>query len=218
MATATCKIKVGAVRVLDESSELSSSDEPYVIVWVADVSNMIAGISVPNAKTTLYAFTDADEGELLTTIMDDQFPRPTHPAFPISEYCWGPNDKPTQINGPDQLVILAGMMENDDGSPSAARAVVNGLMAGSIANMAGAGLSRADMVKRLTTDLDGALTQARITGAPDFDDRIGPVKELRLTQADLDVVAQHKTASKTVTFNGGDADGAYRVRFDLVPG
>jgi hypothetical protein len=91
-------------------------------------------------------------------------------------------------------------------------------MAGSIANMAGSGLGRADMVKRLAKDLDGALTQARITGAPDFDDRVGPVMELRLTQADLDVVAQHKTASKTVTFNGGDANGAYRVRFDLVPG
>jgi hypothetical protein len=55
MAEATCKIKVGAVRVLDESNELSSSDEPYIIVYVADVSKMIAGISVPNAKTTLYA-------------------------------------------------------------------------------------------------------------------------------------------------------------------
>jgi hypothetical protein len=215
MAAAKCKIKVGAVRVLDESNELSSSDEPYIIVYVADVSKTLGGITVPNAKTTLYAFTDADEGELLTTIMDDQF---HPPGVPVSEYCWGPDDKPAQIDGPDQLIILAGMMENDDGSPDAARAIVNGLMAGSIANMAGSGLNRADMVKRLTKDLDGALTQARITGAPDFDDRVGPVLELRLTQADLNVVAQHKTASKTVTFNGGDANGAYRVRFDLVPG
>ncbi|MEA2127237.1 MAG: hypothetical protein QOJ85_128, partial [Solirubrobacteraceae bacterium] len=45
MAEAKCKIKVGAVRVLDESNELSSSDEPYIIVYVADVSKMIAGIS-----------------------------------------------------------------------------------------------------------------------------------------------------------------------------
>jgi hypothetical protein len=208
---ATCKIKVGAIRVLDESNELSSSDEPYIIVFVADVSQKVGPISVPSAKTTVFAFEDADAGDLLTTIMDDQAPGG-------SEYCWGPDDKPAQISSPDQLVILAGMMENDDGDPEAARAVVNGLMAGSLANMAGSGLSRADTVKRLTKDLDGALTQARITGAPDFDDRVGPVMEVRLAQADLNLVAQHKTASKRVTFNGGDADGAYRVRFDLVPG
>jgi hypothetical protein len=216
MAGARCKIKVGAVRVLDESNELSSSDEPYVIVYVADVSKTIGGIMVPSAKTTLYAFEDADQGDLLTTIMDDQFP--ANQFLPVSEYCWGPDDRPAQIDGPDQLIILAGMMENDDGNPDAARAIVNGLMAGSIANMAGSGLNRADMVKRLTKDLDGALTQARITGAPDFDDRVGPVAEVRLTHADLNLVAKRTTASKTVTFNGGDANGAYRVRFDLVPG
>jgi hypothetical protein len=212
MAGARCKIKVGAVRVLDESNELSSSDEPYIIVFVADISKSAAGITIPSAKTTMYAFQDADEGDLLRTVMDDQIP-----AGP-SEYCWGPDDRPAQIDSPDHLIILGGMMENDDGDPNAARAVVNGLMAGSLANMAGSGLTRADMVKRLTKDLDGALTQARITGAPDFDDRVGPVMELRLAQADLDKVATHATASKTVTFNGGDANGAYRVRFDLVPG
>jgi|SRR4051812_13008500 len=216
---AKCKIKVGAIRVLEETDELSSADEPYIIVFVADITQKIGPISVPNAKTTVFAFEDADAGELLTTVMDDQAPGG-------SEYCWGPDDKPAQINSPDQLIILAGMMENDDGNPEAARAIVNGLMAGSLGNIAGANLSRADTLKRLTKDLGGALSQARISGGPDFDQRIGRVAEVRLTQADLNLVAQHKLVSKSVKFVGTDlgdtADstnsGIYKARFDLVPG
>ena len=220
MSGAKIKIKVGAVRVLDESNELSDSDEPYIIVFVVDTSTNLAGFTVPNARTTVFSWNDADEGELLTTLMDDQVPEflKKAPLFVKgSDYCWGPAGKPVMIDNADQLVILAGIMENDDGNPAAGRALVNGMMAGALANVAGSGLNRNDLVKRLKNDMDGALTQARMTGAPDFDDRVGPVLELRLTQADLD---QSKTATvrKNLTFNGGDANGAYRVGFDLVPG
>lgn len=216
--SAKVKIKVAAARVLDESNELSDSDEPYIIVFVADRSKAQFGFNVPNAKTTSFSWSDADKGELLTTIMKDEVPKGMEGFLSGSEYCWGPNGEPAVVDDADDLIILVGMLENDDGSPKAARAMVNSMMAGSLANMIGSDLSRAEMVKRLKKDMDGALQQARMTGAPDFDDRIGGVHEVRLTDADLANAAAGKTVRKNVTINGGDDDGAYRVGFDLVPG
>lgn len=216
---AKIKIKVSAVRVLEESDELSSADEPFIIVFVADLANNQFGINLPNAKTTMHAWTDADEGELLTTVMADDVPdaakKALKPFISFSEFCWGPDGQPAEVNDPDDLVILAGMMENDDGSPSAARSLVNGLMSGSLANMIGADLTRAEKVERLKKDMSGALEQARMTGAPNFDDRVGGVLEVRLTASDLDK-AETKTVRKNITFDGGD-EGSYRVGFDLVP-
>jgi len=214
MAGAKCKIKVDSMRVLDESNEGSSSDEPYVIVFVADVRKNALGITVPNAKTTMHRWGNADEGDLLHTVMEDE---PLAAFVAPDQYCWGPDNGPAQIDNADQLVILAGIMENDDGSPTAARGMVNGLMAGSIANIAGANLTRDKLVKRLKDDMNSAMTQARITGAPDFDDRVGTVQELRLSAPDLTKVAKKQIVAKNLTFNGGDDDGAYRVRFELVP-
>jgi hypothetical protein len=216
--SAKIKLKVDEVRVLDESSELSDSDEPYIIVFVADRSRAQFGFNVPNARTTSYFWGDADKGELLTTLMKDEVPKGMEGFLSGSEYCWGPDGQPAVVDDADDLIILVGMLENDDGSPKAARAMVNSMMAGALANMIGSELSRADMVSRLKKDMDGALQQARMTGIPDFDDRIGGVHELRLTRDDLDKAAAGKTVRKNVTIDGGDAEGAYRIGFDLVPG
>ena len=204
MSGARIKIRVAAVRVLDESNEISfeGTDEPYIIVFVADRSKKVGGIAVPSAKTTVFGPWSADEGDLLQTASN--------------EACWGPSGTPVMVNHPDHLIILAGVMENDDGNPTQGRALVNGLMAGSLANMAGSNLNRDQMAAQLKIDMDGALSQARITGIPDFDDRVGPVRELRLTQADLDKAKTTKVR-KNLTFDGGDKEGAYRVGFDLVP-
>ena len=108
-------------------------------------------------------------------------------------------------------------MENDDGSVNQARTMVNGLMAGALANLTGGKLSRAEMVTRLKKDMAGALGQARMTGFPDFDDRVGPVKEVRLSESDLDK-ARKSSAVKNLRFDGGDSEGAYRVGFEIRRG
>lgn len=210
------KLSVKAVRVLDESNESSASDEPYVIVFVADVGKKMAGITVPSAKTTHAAWTNADEGEILRTIQPDEIP-PGAPSmfFNVSEYCWGPNGKPAPIPDPDNLIILAGIMENDDGSPSATRSAVNSIMAGALGNMSGSNLSRNEMADRLRSDMAGALNAARVTGIPNHDDRVGPVRELRLRQSDLDKAHSAGSVIKRLEFNGGDDEGAYRVAFEL---
>lgn len=202
MSGAKIKIRVAAVRVLDESDEASDSDEPYIIVFVADRSTSIDGVAVTSAKTTVFGPWSADEGDLLTT--------------QGSEACWGPAGTAVLVKHPDHLIILAGVMENDNGNPTQGRSLVNSLMAGALANMAGSDLTRDEMAAQLKNDMDGALSQARMTGFPDFDDRVGPVRELRLTQADLDKAKTVKVR-KNLTFNGGDPEGAYRVGFDLIP-
>ena len=162
MSGAKIKIRVAAVRVLDESNEASSSEEPYIIVFVADRSKNLGGIAVPSAKTTVFGPWSADEDDLFDDVAGQRS-------------LLGPEVGPRSWrNHPDHLIILAGVMENDDGNPTQGRSLVNGLMAGSLANMAGSNLTRDQMAAQLKIDMDGALSQARMTGIPTSTTASGP--------------------------------------------
>ena len=101
-------------------------------------------------------------------------------------------------------------MEHDDGDPAAMRTIVKGVVVSGLA--ASMNMSRADRVKKLINDVNGALEIP--TGAPNFDDPVGSTKELRLKQSLLQVETGVKATNLLFTGDGGQ----YRVRFELSKG
>jgi len=186
-------IAVSAIKCLDETSELSASDEPYVLVVAADLQSVI-----PNVEAVLYGpWDDVDAGE-------------THGTLPKKPF-WGLNGKPALVNNPAQVIFVVAMMENDDGKPKAARGLVKGAAVTSLASSTNA--SRADRIKSLIQDIESAVLIP--TGAPNFDDPIDKVKELQLTSQDLSL-ASTGVHTKTLQFTGDG--GKYNVVFELKKG
>lgn len=207
MATQTpIKIAVTKVRCLIETDEVGS-DEPYILVTGVNLKPPI-----PNVEVTRYGpWGDVDEGELLRTQpIPAGFNPDTLPIIVWRRLCWGLNGNPAPINHPDDIILLVSMMENDDGSPSATRTIVKGAAVSSLA--ASVGTSRANRVSKLINDINGALNVP--TGAPNFDDRVGSTKELRLSQSLLDVETGVKAKNLLFTGDGGQ----YRVRFEMSKG
>jgi hypothetical protein len=203
-------IAVSAIKCLDETSELSASDEPYVLVVAADLQSVI-----PNVEAVLYGpWGDVDAGETHGTLplpvgadpnIFDSLP------FVIRKPFWGLNGKPALVNNPAQVIFLVAMMENDDGKPKAGRGLVKGAAVASLASSTNA--SRAERIKSLIKDIESAVLIP--TGAPNFDDPIDKVKELQLTSQDLSL-ASTGFHTKTLQFTGDG--GKYNVVFELKKG
>jgi hypothetical protein len=214
MASVPFTLRVSFLRVLEESNESSASDEPYVLVWLADITK-----ALPSARTSKVGpWEDADEGELLRAVPPTDFLAPLAPVLPelaIGEYVWGMNGKPAKVNGPDDLVILVAACEHGNRNTNQVRQMVNAFMSGALASQLGSGLTRAERVAQLKVQFRDAVNQA-LVAAPNInnDDRVGPVQELRLTKADLDKVASAGVAKRTLNFDGG-SEGNYRVELRL---
>jgi hypothetical protein len=179
----------------------------------------VGGIVIPSgAATKTGAWGDADQGDLLGTTPPPPGADPdVIDAIPIvwRWNCWGLDGNAAPIADPDKVIFLAAVMENDDASPKAVRATVSTAMAGALANVVNSGMSRAAIVDRLRNDMDGALNLGRVSGAPNFDDRVGGVKGLRLTADDLKAAA-NGGRKKKLEFAGDG--GQYRVEFTLSKG
>jgi hypothetical protein len=185
------------------------SDEPYVVVFAADMST-----TPPGAQATLYGpWDDVDSGETATTI-------PILPLLPpdfvntvtvFRRNCWGIGRQPAVISNPADAIILVALMENDDGNPGAAESVVQTFLFASIISSLGAHLSRSALVARLKEDMASALKLTG-TGFPSSDDPIGGIEELVLTAADLAAAAAGSTTKK-LQFSGDG--GKYTLVFGL---
>jgi hypothetical protein len=203
-------IAVKEIKCLDETSELSASDEPYVLVVAVDLQPL-----VPNAEVVLYgAWDDVDAGETHGTLplpvgadpnIFDSLP------FVIRKPFWGLNGQPALINNPAQVIFLVALMENDDGNPKAARGLVKVAAVASLASSTNA--TRADRIKNLIADIDSALGIP--TGLPNFDDKVGLTQELQLTSQDLSL-ASIGVQTKSLRFTGDG--GQYDVFFELKKG
>lgn len=205
MAT-PCVLAVTKVRCLIETDEVGS-DEIYILVTGVNLKTPI-----PNVEVTRYGpWVNVDEGDLLQTlplipgIDPDQIP-----DLPWRVPCWGLNGKPASIDHPNDVIFLVSLMEHDDGDPAAARTLVKSAVVASLA--ATMGMNRADRIKKLINDINGALKIP--TGAPNFDDPVGSTQELRLSQTLLQVASGAKAKNLVFTGDGGQ----YRVRFELSKG
>jgi len=186
------------------------SDEPYVVVFAADMST-----TPPGAQATRYGpWADVDSGDSFATIPILPLLSPDFVnSVPIfRRLCWGIGRQPAVINKPADVIILVALMENDDGNPGAAESVVQTFLFASIVSSLGAQLPRAALVARLKEDMASAL-KLTATGFPSSDDPIGNIEELALTAADLDA-ANAGVTTKKLEFSG-DGGGKYTLVFAL---
>ena len=180
-----------------ETQGEGSSDEPYVIFFIADLGSgpLTKAITRCSGK-----FGDVDDDETHTR----------RRALPL----WGIDGAPAPIKNPDDVLILVGLMENDD---STMKAVVNAVQASlsvSVNQLRIDGLSRADLVKKLIQSMNGALDLGAASGGINMDERLGSVQEFRLCTEFLNDVRSGKQVHESLHFN---KDGRYRVQIDLAP-
>jgi hypothetical protein len=197
---------------LDQSDEFRlffgfniEDDEPYALVFAVDINLSFASIpiGVANSKMSLIgALADVDEGDELSA-----------PANVI----WGLSNAPSLISTADNLIVLVAMMENDSGSPAQARSTLElAAKAALLANvglMANGSIPRQELVNRMIAQMDGVMGAAKL-GAPNPDDNIGAIQELRFFQVELDHIYRNLgPIEKSLTFEGDDAK--YVLKFKL---
>jgi len=109
------------------------------------------------------------------------------------------------------------MMEEDSGSPAQARTTLE--LAAQAKLLANVGLladnqiTRQELVNRMITGMDGVMGAAKV-GAPNPDDNIGAIQELRFSQIELDHIYRNLgPIEKNLTFEGDDAK--YILKFRL---
>jgi hypothetical protein len=200
-------IAVSKIRCRVETDEVGA-DEPYVLATAVRLQNPIS-----NVEVTLYGpWSDVDKGETHGTVA---IPAGVNagtlpPVIVWRRPCWGLNGQPAPIPNPESVILLFSLMENDDGHPDALRTTVKLAAVGSLA--ASTGSPRNERVRALIRDIDGA--RKLPTGAPNFDDLVGPTQELPLTSSLLNVAGGPKT--KTLTFRGDG--GVYDVTVEFRKG
>lgn len=170
-------------------------DEPYIVVAAVDLKNkvQIGGVAapIPASAAFLYPFTGVDAGETH---------RPPYKAF------WGLNADEKPLATPEDAIFVAGLMENDDGRPDAARGVVASALSATLLQTLGA--DRAEVVRRLIESVRSALKIP--TGFPSTDELVD-VQEVRFEQPELAMAETGQGVTKTVSFNGDG--GRYSVTF-----
>ncbi|MCB0710222.1 MAG: hypothetical protein KDC15_12620 [Chitinophagaceae bacterium] len=200
------KIALTKMRCLQETNEVGA-DEPYVLVFAAQIKSVANVVNVPAASTTIYGpWSNVDKGDLVQSalVIGGKTILP-------AQNCWGLNGKPQELANADEAIFIVALMENDDADTGGIRAGTHAQMFASITSYANAGMSRADMVGKLKHDMKDVLRGITVTGIPNSDDLVG-VAELFFNNTDL-----QKAATQTVVKNivlKGDG-GEYRLRFEM---
>ncbi|MBC7898439.1 MAG: hypothetical protein H7070_00120 [Saprospiraceae bacterium] len=191
---------------LDQSDDIRvfgfnvEDDEPYALVFAVDLTANL-GMGAANSKMTLVGpLLDVDPGNR------------SAPANVI----WGLSDAPAIASSANNLIVLVAMMENDSSSPDQVRTVLESAAQVSLAtNLAAFGLNqipRQELVNRMMNGIRGAMGLAKV-GAPDPDDNIGDIQELRFFQFELDEIYKSQgPREKSLTFEGDDAKYILRFR------
>jgi hypothetical protein len=135
--------------------------------------------------------------------------------------------KPTTVWGtapiadPNDLVILAAVLENDEMDPDGVISVVNGLM---LPSLAGAvthdpPLTRSELVAHLKAGMQGALAAGAGSALPGaIDDEFSSPKEFRLTADLLDQARKGLIPTTSLTFNFDGATYQVRLKFTSATG
>jgi len=149
----------------EETDELSSADEPYVLVTAVNLNGPI-----PSYDVIRYGpFDDVDEDEI-------------HYAPGRSQSFWGINGNSAPLDDPDKAIFLVSLLEHDAGRPGTLQGIVKGIVASSV--LGSLTLDRNSKVDKLMRDVSSAL------GTPsgpslDQDDTIGGPVELKFSRDEL---------------------------------
>lgn len=195
------------LRCIDDTVE-ANADEPYVVFFVANLKSGI--VAATDAKRSTL-FGDVGAGDERVELTIDWSKTPAFNPHPVM--LWGIKGKPAPILDPNEIIILAAVMENDSSSPDSVVSAVDSILAAKLQVYRANGFSRAKIVEKLITDMNGAIDAAVITGVIDRDERLGPAKEFQLTSQDLEQARNGSTVFKNRAFYGDDA--IYKVRLDI---
>lgn len=209
---AKVKIALTRMRCLEETSEYSDSDEPYVLVFAARMQKVAGLVTIPSAQTVMYGpWEDVDKGDLVTTNRI-QFGPPLK-LLPPANF-WGINGHAEEMASHDDAIFIVALMENDDAEPGGIRAATHAQMFASITSYANANMTHSAMVSRLKNDMRDILKGIIVTGIPSGDDLIG-VSEVRF---DADALQKVNTAVQVKNIELAGDGGKYRLRFEMSKG
>jgi hypothetical protein len=182
-----------------EDTDGPGDDEPYVVFWVGNLNNPAASFAT---RTTVF------EGDLS---MEDGDVR----VVPTT--VWGP----APITDPNDLVILAAVLENDEMDPNGVVSTVNGLMLPSllIAVNHNPQFTRAELVAHLKAGMTGALATGAGSALPNaINDEFSSPKEFKLTADLLDQARNGLVPQPSLTFNFDGASYQVRLKFTSATG
>lgn len=211
------RIAVKGIKALAESTELSASDEIYLIVVAVDLTQApVPGVRAVRTGT----WADVDAGDFHPAVqIPPGTPESTIDALSalavVARPIWPLAGEFDLIARPDDVIFVVACMEHDDGDPEAARFIAQ---TAAVASVGGAlGAPRATIVHNLRSDIDSALRTP--TGFPDFDNQVGKTRELRLTATHVAKTIPGIPFEESVFFFGGDqGEGHFRVDFLFTPG
>lgn len=209
---AKVKIALTKMRCLDETSELSASDEPYVLVFAAKLQKVGGLVVIPSAHTVMYGpWSNVDEGDLVTASRFSFGPPPK--LLPPANF-WGIDGNAAELSNQDDAIFIAALMENDDAAAGGIRAGTHAQMFAAITSYANAGMSRSTMVTKLKKDMRDVLTGVTVTGIPNSDDLVN-ITEVRFAS---DALQKVSTAIQVKTIELTGDGGKYRLRFEMSKG
>ena len=204
---------LSSIHCHEETDELSSADEPYVLVTAVDLKATLSignvDIPFPAFDVVRYGpFEDVDAGE-------------THFAPGIAHSFWGLADTPAALEDPDRVIFVVALMEHDAGRPGTLQGIVKGIVGGSV--LGSFTLGRERQVTLLIRDVASALGTPSGPSA-DQDNPVGNPQELRFTRQELAVAEAGRTVSKSLVFAGEGGrytltfEAGKRVRVNAEPG
>ncbi len=208
------QIYLSKIHCDEETNELSSSDEPYVLVTAVDLAATltIAGVRVPFAAFDVVRygpFNNVDAGE-------------THLAPGVAHSFWGiAGDGPAPLDNPDQVIFVVALMEHDAGRPGTLQGIVKGIVGGSV--LGSLTFPRGRKVATLLRDVNSALGTPSAPSL-DQDNPIGDPQELRFTRQELVAAAAGQPVSRALVFEGDGGrytltfEAGMRVRVNAKPG
>ena len=170
--------------------------EPYLLM--ASVDMLAQAGSVPVTKPAVHCFKVGPWAGLKpgSRAAATDLKVSKRPAF------WDLNSRSRTIAAPHDVIFLAGLVEHDGASPEAILGAVHSALEVSILE----NLNRdyATMASTLANAMTGAIDTFAGAGIgpshANFDDRMGPVKQLRLKTDDLDTINALGTLEKSLTF------------------
>src|SRR5262245_15590334 len=191
-------IQLHSIECLNESDEISASDEVYVLATVAALRPPVPGLpALANLRVFRYGlFEDMDDDDREPVVVDG-------PAF------WGMDGVATDIQNPADVGVVISLIEQDNGVPEQYQELVNVRAGLSLASAMGASQeARAD---RLATDISNVLNgiDLPIPFALD-DDHIG-TQRLALDGSDL-IAFGSKDKALVIAGDGAQYRLTFRIR------
>ncbi len=193
-------------------------DEPYLITGTVDRLGTIRLGTLPLVGPI--GFDKAAVHTLVIGPWSKVKPGGTYPVGALSKNpsLWDLSGNALALADPEDAIFLVAMMENDGASPDAIRGAANSAL--EIAALNNDQLDYDAMVDTCASAMAGGIDVALGAGVGpghlNFDERIGAVAPLPITQNDLDTLAAGHSVEKTLWFLHAKKSGKFTDRYSVT--